>query len=407
MRTVVTVRVGVACGVLLLAVPAPVPAQTADDLFDARALQEIRVFVNERDLHQLRTRYTENTYYPADIHWGDVRVRNAGIRSRGKGSRNGVKLGLHIDFDHYVARQRFLGLTSIDLDNLWQDPSMLREYTAMALFVRMGQPAPRESFARVYINGAYQGVYAIVETVNTSFLMRTLGRDDGFLFEYHWIDRYEFTDLGSDLAALEARFERRTQGSAARSAAYAPMAEMIRAINALPDDQWRSGVEPYVDLRQFLTHVAIEQFLSELDGLTGYEGLNNFYVYRGHGSTRHQFLPWDRDNAFQDAQSSVFHRADRNVLLRRALAFDDLRAFYLGVLERCATVAASDRWLERVIAAAAAVIADAAGKDPLKPYDAGARDAAVRHLVEFGRVRPAVVHGAVTDARAAQARRRN
>ena len=41
------------------------------------------------------------------------------------------KPALRIDFNRYVAGQEFLGLKSLALDNLWQDPSMIRERLAM------------------------------------------------------------------------------------------------------------------------------------------------------------------------------------------------------------------------------------------------------------------------------------
>lgn len=54
-------------------------------------------------------------------------MRNAGIRSRGRGSRSGTKPGLRVDFDRYASDQTFLGLKSFILDNLTQDPSGVHE----------------------------------------------------------------------------------------------------------------------------------------------------------------------------------------------------------------------------------------------------------------------------------------
>lgn len=386
---------------MLAALWSPALAQTADDLFNPEALQEIRLFINHRDLQELRTRYGENTYYPADLHWGAVRVRNAGVRSRGNGSRNSVKLGLHVDFNHYVARQELLGLKSIELDNLWQDASMIRDYAAMLLFARMGQPAPRVSFARLYINGGYQGVYGVVESIDARFLARALGEDDGALFEYRWIDQYRFEDAGTDLATLERRFERRNHKSDPASAVYAPLAAMIRAINGDDEHAWTTEVGAYVDLRQFLAHAATEQFLSELDGLIGYAGLNNFYLYRPAGSSSHLFVAWDRDHAFQEIDAPVFNRAEQNEMFRRALTHEDLRREYLDALERCATLAAADGWLEGVIVRAASLILDAAAEDPLEPAGDAARAREIRHLVDFARQRPAHVLAAVARARVA------
>src|SRR6266496_6676472 len=74
-------------------------AQTVDDLLDPTTLQDVRLTVNARDLQALRADYLQNTYYPADIEWRNVHLRNVAIRSRGTGSRNPIKLGIKIEFD--------------------------------------------------------------------------------------------------------------------------------------------------------------------------------------------------------------------------------------------------------------------------------------------------------------------
>ena len=43
---------------------------------------------------------------------------------------------------------------------------------------------------------------------------------------------------------------------------------------------WRSSIEEFLDLKKFIRHLAIENFLAEEDGLTGDYGPNNFYFYR-------------------------------------------------------------------------------------------------------------------------------
>jgi spore coat protein CotH len=142
----------------LLCAPAVSGAQTSDDVFDSTTLHEVRLYIHSADLRQLRERYLEDTYYPADFEWRGIRVRNVGVRVRGLATRSAVKPGLRIDFNRYVSRQTFLGLDALVLDNALKDPSFVRERTSMAFIKRMGQPAPRESFSRVYINGTYEGL---------------------------------------------------------------------------------------------------------------------------------------------------------------------------------------------------------------------------------------------------------
>src|SRR5260221_10769366 len=87
--------------------PAP-PPTGSDAFFDDGVLQEIRLAMNARDWQTLKDNYLDNTYYPTDFRWRDQTLRNVGIRSRGTGSRSGVKPGLRVDFDRYTTNQTFL-----------------------------------------------------------------------------------------------------------------------------------------------------------------------------------------------------------------------------------------------------------------------------------------------------------
>jgi hypothetical protein len=131
--------------------------------------------------------------------------------------------------------------------------------------------------------------------------------------------------------------------------------------------------------------------VSELDGLLGFWTMNNFYVYRPTGSTRHYFLPWDRDRSFQTIESSVMLRADENVLLRRLLEHPDLRAFYLQALETCAGVASQNGWLEQEIVARADLIRAAAYADSRKSHSNEEFEGEIGFLQTFARVRPGIV----------------
>jgi spore coat protein CotH len=210
---------GILVAILASLLALPASAQTADDLLGGRELHDIWLQVNGRDWQALRAAPNANTFYPCDVEWRGIKVYNAGCRSRGRASRSGTKPGLLIQFDRYVRDQRFLGLSTLVLDNLWQDPSMLKERVAMAFFRKMGLPAPRESHARVYIGAARElwGVYGVVEDVDERFLQHALGDDTGYLYEYHWLDDYRLTDLGPDLGPYAMRFEPRTHRSTPRA----------------------------------------------------------------------------------------------------------------------------------------------------------------------------------------------
>jgi hypothetical protein len=119
--------------------------------------------------------------------------------------------------------------------------------------------------------------------------------------------------------------------------------------------------------------------------------MNNFFVYRPTGSTRHSFLPWDRDSSFQAIDSSVMLRADENVLFRRLLEYPDLRTFYLQVLETCAGVASQNGWLEHEVVTRADLIRAAAYADSRKSYTNEEFEGGIAFLQTFARTRPGVV----------------
>jgi len=371
------------------ALPLPAAAQTADEVFDAQALHEMRLLINSKDLQLLRANFTANTYYPADLVWGSQRVRNIAVRSRGAGSRNGVKLGLRLDFDHYTTDQRFAGLSSLVLDNLVQDPSMVRERVAMAFLNRVGVPAPRESFTRLFINNEYQGVYAIVEEIEPSFVGRTLGESSGYLFEYHWIAPFRGEDLGT-ISAYKPLFEPRNHETDTDGVLYGAIGDLFREA-ATTDATTRERIERYLDVGAFVTLVAAENFLAENDGVLGYAGMNNLYVYRPAGSTRQRLLPWDKDNTFLQIDFPILNRLDDNVLSRQLLAFEDLRALYFDTLERCARAAAEEDWLLNEITRSTALVADAARQDTRKFATNDEFDAGVEYMKAFAAARPLFV----------------
>ena len=384
----------------LLVPPATLFAQTAADLFDINTIQEIRLSVNSRDLRTLRERYQLNTYYVADLNWKNIKVRNVGIRSRGQGSRNPTKLGLRVDMGHYTGGQKFVGLSTIILDNAWQDDAFIRERLAFTFFEKLGQPAPRESFCRLFINNEYQGLYTITEEIDGEFVKRVTGESDGTVFEYHWfVDRQWRAEDLNTIANYKILLEPRTHVLDPDATLYTPIQQLFKEVNGPDDAVWRERVEQYIDLNQFMTHVAIEQFIAENDGLLGFAGMNNFYLYRFQGTNRHRLFVWDKDNAFLFLDSPIATTGD-NVLFRRAMAYADLREVYLSTLEQCAIIAKTDDFLSLEIDRLTGIVFDAAKGDTRKQFSNERYDEAVDFLRQFAARRPNQVLADVARIRA-------
>ena len=388
--------VAAALAMLVMSVPGAA-AQTADDLFDDAVLHRIDLYVNSRDWSQLRAEWEGNDYVPANFVWRGQTVWNVGIRSRGTGSRNQNKLGLRVDFNRYTTGQTFLGLKSIILDNLTQDPSNIRETTAFKVMRQMGIPVSREAHAAVYVNNAYYGLYAIVEEVDTVALSRWFGESGGNLFEYRWLFYYWFTYLGSDLTAYAPMFEPRTHEDDTLETLYRPIEDMVRTINESWDEEFVEAVSRYLDLSLFIRQVAIQDFLAEADGLVGGWGLNNTYLYRFENSSLSQFILWDADNSFQQVDYPILLRVDLSVLTKRALGVPELRQLYVDTLEQTAALASETSgedprgWLEREVARELDLIWTAAHQDRNKPFTNAQFDQAAADMMRFAQARAAFV----------------
>jgi spore coat protein H len=371
----------------------------APDPFAEDGIHDLKLFIHSSDLVELREHYAENTYYPADIDYRGVRLRNVGVRSRGSGSRSATKLGLRIDPNRYRSGQSFLGMNALVLDNLWQDASLVRERLAMAMYARAGVSAPREVFVRLFINDVYEGAYALVEEVDEQFIEASTSRGGDVLFEYKWVAAFRGEDLGRDPAAYLPLFEARTHEDAPVDTLYGPIRDIFAASSMLEGDVWRRFVEERLDLRQMLTYLAVETFVSDSDGLLGGEGMNNFYLHRPADGLQHRMVPWDKDQAFTDLGASIWLRADENVLVRRALAVPDLRAHYLDELERCAALASEDGWLAAQLERLLATIDPAARDDLRRPHLEDERQAAIAALQTFVAERATRVIDEVTRSR--------
>jgi spore coat protein CotH len=393
-------RIVVAVFVATLALAArPAARDDAGPLFDDGVVHSVRLTIHSQDLAALRAGFDTNTFYPADLQWRDQRVRNVGVRSRGTGSRNPHKLGLLVDFGRYAPGQRFLGLTSLVLDNFYQDPSMMREPLAMGLLRRLGQPAPRQAYAHFAINNVPQGLYGLVETITPDFT-EVAFNESGLLFEYHWAFPFYADDLGDDVGVYAPLFEPQNAGVASAEAIYGPIRELFRDINDPDEAVWLERVEARIDLPELLRHVGAEAFMAELDGFLGYAGMNNFYLYRYAGTNRHRVLSWDRDFAFAFLDTPIFERAHENVLMRRALERPELRALFLDAIEAASASATADGWLAAEVDRMAALIMPAAIKDLRRPFSTQEFLDAVEFLRLFAAERPSIVAGQIEAARA-------
>jgi spore coat protein CotH len=399
-------------------------AQTSDDLFNEDVLHEIWIYIApedyatlkqtnficaEQELRALRgeevsTLPRVECHFPIEFHWIfngiDVTGPQVAVSSHGQFGRSSIKPSFAVQFDRYESRNTFLGLRRLVLRANTEDDSMMRERLAMALFRRMGIPAPRESHARVYINDEYGGVYTVVEDVDPVFLERNFGESSGYLYGYNLVFRWGFGYLGPDTSNYSP-LPFKPKNNLIYTDPF-PIEAMVRTTNQAPDEQFSIAVSQYIDLIALFRLLATQNFVAEADSFLGENGMNNFFLYRFQNNIRSTFIPWDDSFAFWAIDWDIFHNFQSNVLTSRALnAAPDLIALYKDTLRQAADAAGGPGgWLEQEIIKEYAQIRQAVFEDPLKicrgigtlrPCSNEDFEADVAFLIRFAQERAAFV----------------
>ena len=100
-------------------------------------------------------------------------------------------------------------------------------------------------------------------------------------------------------------FESETRETEPPAQRFSTLVQMITATTRESTSSWQRTMGRYFDFERLFAYLAVENFLSDHDGLAGDWGINNFYLYRFAASDRFQFLPWDKDVNFREVDRDV------------------------------------------------------------------------------------------------------
>lgn len=292
---------------------------TAEALFGLEAPVPVLDLVLE-PAERARLREDPRTYVPARlVEQGGATLERVGLRLKGAaGSFQGVdeRPSFTLDTDRFVKGQRWHGLERVHLNSSVQDESLLCEALGTDLFHAAGLLAPRVGHARVRLDGRELGVMVVKEGVDRRFLVRTLGSDEGNLYDGGFCE-----DLDGELEKDAGRGpEDRRDLQALVAAARTPDLTLREA-----------ALAPLLDLDRFLAFVALERMLGHWDGYAG--NRNNYRVAMRPGDGRALFLPHGMDQLFGDAGASVLDDPV-GLLAEGALAVPALRVRYRLALLR-------------------------------------------------------------------------
>jgi hypothetical protein len=302
----------------------------SDRLFQRNEVLTFKLTLDGDAMQRLNA--TPDAFVSGTFTYDTIVVRNVGVRIKGESSARhlGKKAPFKIHFGKFVPHQEFMGLQSLTLNNMVQDPSMIRESLAYELYRAAGVPAPRTGFANVYVNDQLFGLYLNVETEDRVFLGRAFADPSGNLYK---------GGSGVDLRMTDVAKFNQEEGKTNDD-----LKALVAAVAAGGDALFYGAAAP-IDTPRFLQMLAVDTIIGHWDG---YVGPNNYFIYHEPTIQRWTFLPWGADQTFK---TDLFPFGGKSVLARKCLASARCKADYVATFQRVldtfdgAKLGASlDRW---------------------------------------------------------------
>lgn len=156
-------------------------------LFDTSRVHTIDIVMDDWD-EFIETCENEE-YADCSVFIDNDAYKNVGIRAKGNTSLSSVsaygndRYSFKIEFDCYDKTKSYYGLDKINLNNIIQDNTYMKDYLCYQMMTDFDVASPLCSYVYITVNGEDWGLYLAVEGVEESFLERNYGNDYGELYK--------------------------------------------------------------------------------------------------------------------------------------------------------------------------------------------------------------------------------
>ena len=239
-----------------------------------------------------------STYIPATVTVDGNLLDSVGIQLKGNSSYYNYptnKKPFTLSFNEYISGQQYDGLKSLNLNNGYQDPTMMREKLFLDFLNEKGLYAPRANYAKLYLNGTYWGLYLMVERVNKTFCNDRFGNNGGNLFkgdngssacaklEYHGVmaPYYNCYDLKTNTTAND----------------WTDLVNLTAQINNTTASQFYDSVNAVMNTNSFIGAWAACNLFSDFDSYS-FRFQHNYYIYHNSSTDKFEWITWDVSTAF-------------------------------------------------------------------------------------------------------------
>ena len=289
-------------------------------------------------------------FVPCSFKFNGTEWYHVGIRYKGNSSLQSAyqsgnkKLSFKLDFDEFeddyptIKNQRFYGFKQLNLNNNFDDASLLREKVGADLFRQFGLAAANTAFCEVYIDYGsgpmYYGVYTLVEEVDDTVIKTQFAQSTGNLYKPDG-NAASFASGSYNTSQFELKTNEDSVDYSDVKALYDVINSSLRTSDV---ETWKKNLEGVFDVDNFLKYLAVNNTIQNWD--TYGRMTHNYYLYNNSEKGTLTWIPWDNNEAFQSGKNggalslSMSEVSSSWPLIRYIIAQPEYDATYRAYLKK-------------------------------------------------------------------------
>lgn len=311
------------------------------DLFDRTEVHSIDVKMSDSAWTEFMSHANEEVYYPCDVVIDGEEYKNVGIRTKGNSSRMFVyqaghtKYSFRIKLDKYDKYQNYHGLTEICMNNMYSDPSCMRDILCYDAMYDLDAYAPEVTYTNMSVNGKLYSFYLLCEQPGTTLAERLATNDDAVFYKAADVgNQYDCTfSTTMSMDNFEVKFGDDEEKKHIK--------EVVDAINKVTPQNYKF-IEDIIDVPSFMKGFAVNAVMCNYDSYNGMMP-HNYYVLWNEGKM--YYVGWDYNLSlgnFMDYGASVnsdintgMYQADENKrpMLKNLLSVPEYKTMYIGYVK--------------------------------------------------------------------------
>lgn len=288
----------------------------SDYIFDQEKVHRFDLILPKENLAFLDNDPTKEEYTEAMLVFEGDTISPVGLRYKGSigafvgcvsganwadpsGRKTCTKLSMKVKINWGEREDHFYGLKKLQFHSMNQDDSHLHDRLAYHLFRAMDVPGPRCVHSSVYVNGAFVGIFAVVEQIDNRMIKYNFENDGGNVYKEIWpvSDKNLPYAEGHYIEGLKTNED-------------TPSAQKMRSFGAAiagsSEASIKDVVSAWMDVDKTMSYCVVDRTIRADDGpfhwyCDGSSCTNhNYYWYEEPDNNRMYILPWDMDHAFEN-----------------------------------------------------------------------------------------------------------